>query len=304
MSVKSIVKDRLYTANLLGSVQHLLVAMEATHHRMLTGLHRVLHRAKLPKLDARDLPVVAALRADAGFSTTVAALDIPHTATMLEHADRLLQELALSPKQTGSKCYLLSAPGELVTNYAEVIRWGLNERLLAIAENYIGRPVTYRGVQARLDFPDGIVDETRLWHLDQEDSRIMKIIVYLDDVDDDGGPFEYISLSARTLRPLAKGPKLRIPDEDRLVAVVPRHEWRSVLGPRGTVAFADTCSAFHRGRLPTGRTRKTLFFCYNSTQPIRPSFCPPLFVVDRFLDAAGPLTARQRSALNFSYLTR
>jgi hypothetical protein len=165
-------------------------------------------------------------------------------------------------------------------------------------------PVTYRGVRARLDMPDGTVRETRLWHLDQEDSRILKIVVYLSDVDDDGGPFEYIPVSREQPHRLARGSKKRVRDHEAFEDAVPPEFRRAVVGPRGTVGFVDTCRMFHRGRMPVNGTRKTLFYAYNSRWPMRPSHCGPMFMVGKFKDIAGNLTPRQNAALDFGYYQR
>jgi hypothetical protein len=180
----------------------------------------------------------------------------------------------------------------------------LNERFLAIAENYIGTPVAYRGVLARLDMPDGTVRETRIWHLDQEDSRILKIVVYISDVDDDGGPFEYIPASFDQPFHLVHGGKKRVDDEEAFDDAVPQDRRRAVVGPRGTVGFVDTCRILHRGRLPLTGTRKSLFFAYNSLWPMRPSYCGPMFLVDDFKSQGAALTARQAAALDFGYYRR
>jgi len=265
---------------------------------------RFKYRSHLPHLETKDQLIVTALERDGGYATNVDALGVPGSDEMLGEADRLVEEMRLIPRRDTGKDYVIAAAPELITRFPAILRWGLEERLLAIAETYIGMLVTYRGVLARFDFPDGTVRETRLWHLDQEDSRILKIIVYLDDVDADGGPFEYIPASVKQPRQLAEGPKKRINDADDLAQLVPPDLWRAVTGKRGTVAFVDTCRIFHRGRLPTGKTRKSLFFCYNSRWPFRPSHCEPLFDVDQFLEAEGSLGPRQNAALDFSYLCR
>ena len=65
--------------------------------------------------------------------------------------------------------------------------------LISLIENYLGLEVFYRGVQVRKDLNDGKNIETRLWHCDGEDSKIIKIIFYLEDVFENDGPFTYIS---------------------------------------------------------------------------------------------------------------
>lgn len=129
-------------------------------------------------------------------------------------------------------------------------------------------------------------------------------MVYISDVDDDGGPFEYVPASFRQPRHLARGPKKRVDDEMAFDLAVPPENRGAVIGPRGTVGFVDTCRVLHRGRLPVNGTRKSLFFAYNSRWPMRRSHCGPMFMVDKFRAAAGILTPRQADALDFGYFRR
>ncbi|MBV9523298.1 MAG: 2OG-Fe(II) oxygenase, partial [Alphaproteobacteria bacterium] len=142
---------------------------------------------------------------------------------------------------------------------------------------------------------------TRLLHRDSEDNRILKIIVYLNDVDARGGPFEFIP------RPLSP-PPWRIPHhgsriaDDAMAGVVPPPMWSCCTGERGTAIFADTCRVYHRGRIAEREDRLTLFFCYNSANPLSPQWCRPLFDRDRFLAATPNLSAVQRAAITPPYL--
>ena len=244
--------------------------------------------------------IAKALQRDGAYSTNIAALGVTGTAEMVAEADRLFEDMATMAPKKGSKDYMIGAGPDVIGKYPQIIRWGLADRFLAIAESYIGLPVTYRGVLARLDMPDGAVRETRIWHLDQEDARILKIVVYISDVGEDGGPFEYLPASVPQPKRLASGSKKRV-DEDTFDRVVPPHLRRAVVGPRGTVGFVDTCRIFHRGRLPTSGARKSLFFAYNSRWPTRPSHCGPMFLVDKFKSTGNMLSPRQAAALNFDY---
>ncbi len=173
---------------------------------------------------------------------------------------------------------------------------GLNERLLAIIENYIGLPVQYRGVAVRRDQKGGEQLETRLWHRDGEDKRIVKIIVYLNDVDRGGGAYEFIPRpSAPALwRTAPLGNRI---DERTMSRFVPETAWRPCNGPRGTVVFTDTCSVFHRGQVAHSEDRRTLFFAYNSTSPRMPQSCAPMFDRARLLETEKDLSEMQLAAI-------
>jgi hypothetical protein len=137
--------------------------------------------------------------------------------------------------------------------------------LLNIAENYIGLPVAYLGVNLRKDIPNQKQVGTRLWHTDGEDRRMLKAIIYLNDVDENGGPFEYIPQNLTPSYRSFKHLYCKILDED-MKKVVPACHWKQCTGAAGTVILVDTARLFHHGRVPE-KERAALFFCYTSRKP-------------------------------------
>ncbi|MBV9522971.1 MAG: 2OG-Fe(II) oxygenase, partial [Alphaproteobacteria bacterium] len=144
------------------------------------------YRAALPPIAGRDAALTRRLKREGAVVSSLAELAIPQTARMLAAADALQRDIAdRKPSKGGFGVQAMAAE---VDRYPELIGWGLDERLLAIAENYIGLKVAYRGLTVRRDLAGGEKIETRLLHRDNEDNRILKIIVYLNDVDARGGP--------------------------------------------------------------------------------------------------------------------
>lgn len=94
--------------------------------------------------------------------------------------------------------------------------------------------------------------ESQLWHFDREDNYILKVFLYLDDVDESAGPFTYAPGTHR------KGPRwnrqpafflednVRRSSDEQMSRVVPKSEWIRATGRRGTLIFADT-RGFHKG---------------------------------------------------------
>ena len=71
--------------------------------------------------------------------------------------------------------------------------WGLQPILLNLIENYLQLPVASHGLYQRRDLLNNTIKRSRLWHLDMEDYKILKVIIYLNDVDETVGPFQYLS---------------------------------------------------------------------------------------------------------------
>jgi hypothetical protein len=259
---------------------------------------RLRHRRLLPPLGTGDRALVRALARDGGVVTSLAALAIPGTAAMVAAADRLMATLSGRPPVKGG--FGVQATPAEIDAYPDLIRWGMDEHLLAIVGNYIGLPVIYRGLTVRRDLVGGEQVETRLFHRDNEDNRIVKIIVYLNDVDEAGGPYEFIprSVAPASWRIPVSGSRA---NDEAVSRVVPRSRWVPCSGARGTAVLTDTCRVFHRGRIAKSTDRQALFFCYNSAMPMSPQWCQPLFDRARFLAASPELSPTQRRAISSDY---
>jgi hypothetical protein len=265
----------------------------------LEARRRRRHNAGLPPVSERDRWIVEALEKEGACVMSLDALGIPGTAAMLQEADEAFAAAASTPRKPGSKSYIAALPHELVERSPALFSWGLSERILAIAEHYIGRPVFYRGLVGRRDLADGQEVGTRLFHLDYEDNRIMKVIVYLNDVDEDGGPFEFVPRNLSPWHDQVRFVEGRVPDED-MDRLVPRVGWKACVGKAGTVLFADPCTIFHRGRVPLTGDRRTLFYAYNSKTPRVPDMAGPIVNSDAVV-ASLSLTPAQRSALEWPF---
>jgi hypothetical protein len=251
------------------------------------------HRPVLAVTSGNDQAIVERLRAAGSHITTLDALEVPGTADMLKAADELYALIA--DRAPGKGGFVASATSEEIERYPALIGWGLNERLLAIVENYICQPVDYRGLSVRRDIKGGAATETRLWHRDQEDLRIVKIIVYVNDVGRGGGAYECIDRGKLATWKL--GRNIGRIDDDLMNQLVPKSSQHTCSGPRGTVVFTDTCSVFHRGSIAHSEDRKALFFCYNSKSPRGPINCKPLFDRESFALKHDNLLPTQLSAI-------
>jgi len=63
---------------------------------------------------------------------------------------------------------------------------------IVIVENYMGLPIAFQGIHFRRDFANKSPVTTEFWHQDLENRRILKVIIYLSDVSEEHGLFEYI----------------------------------------------------------------------------------------------------------------
>lgn len=158
-----------------------------------------------------------------------------------------------------------------------VYRWALNEKILQIANAYMGMYTKFRGVRlwASLPVPLGAsATASQRWHRDLDDRKLMKTFIYFDDVDETTGPFHYVREShgkdARwsnvfpTPFPLGS-----YPPPGAVEKAIPASYVTKATGKAGTLIFCDT-SGFHKGGYCTKRNRYMLFSLYASAATIDP----------------------------------
>jgi hypothetical protein len=173
----------------------------------------------------------------------------------------------------GSKTFNLEMLGSELTFDAESIfaRFALNNRLLNIANGYFQMYAKLRYYNVWKTFASqGEARESQLWHFDREDNYILKLFLYLDDVDEGAGPFTYAPGTHRkgqfrSIEPefFIEGGVRRTTDE-QMNAVFPKEQWKKGTGKKGTMIFADT-RGFHKGG--EARTKDRLMYtCMYTSQ--------------------------------------
>jgi hypothetical protein len=244
----------------------------------------VKHSKNLPELAPSDRLILNSLKRDGIYITNIRDLGFTSTPTLLNAAHSLLPSMV----NTNPSDSLRNPPKiYTVTDLPEFCDWGKETRLLNIIENYIGLPVAYHGVHLRKDFTSKDQFATLLWHRDIEDKRFIKIIVYLNDVEQQHGPFEYVPLSYTSVHnPNYYRIKSKINtsegiNDEILNKIIPKSVWKSCPGSAGTVIIVDTRRLLHHGTIRT-QERSTLFFAYSSTALRKPELC------DHFWDNSHP----------------
>ncbi|PZU95947.1 MAG: hypothetical protein DCE90_10960 [Pseudanabaena sp.] len=219
------------------------------------------------------------------YGVAIASLDslsIPNSDKFLKAAQIISQELKLKaehPLHAGK--HTLNIDSTQILRYPELFLWGADVSLLRIIENYLKLPVAYDGLSYYYSIPDSKESGPRKWHRDKEDWQMIKIGVYINDVNEDGGPFECVTPEAneliseairtKTLRRYRTAFHKEI--QEMLPEQMQTHWFNSYVGKAGTVIFVDTARYYHRGKPPTKFERSAIFFGYCSRKPRHPFFC-------------------------------
>ena len=253
----------------------------------------------IPVISSSEFAMVDALRREGIFVTSLEKLGIPSTSRLL-HASQSLLPKILTTSVSSKKEFMIKATSNQLMEYPELFLWGLEPKLLKIIENYLSLPIAYHGLYLRRDLANGIQRKSRLWHIDMEDRQMFKIIIYLNDVSDDSGPFQYISRGlTSSISRLLKYKYGYIKDKT-MEKVVPRSEWKSCPGAAGTIIFADTANIFHRGKVPVSSDRLSIFFDYTSRIPKHPFYCKSSFSLNELMILAKMLDKRQKKCIFWS----
>jgi len=238
---------------------------------------RIEHQKDNYELSQSQLKIVHSLRLNGGA--------VSHLSSLLKDSD-LLNELQ-------AQALAMQAEPEFIASCARregednlrfnLVRWrGQYKRNLGIpdsfAKTFLSQELLtivneYFGLRARLHYVDlwcsmpvsGSRPDlgSELWHRDYEDRNLLKVFIYLSDVDEKMGPFSYIEGTHRESKhhgmypdKIAQGPQVESDSECAGTIM-------QCTGPVGTVVFADS-SGFHRGGRPSKNRRIVLVAFFSS----------------------------------------
>jgi hypothetical protein len=146
----------------------------------------------------------------------------------------------------------------------------LSHRMLDIANSYLGLWSKLEYVDIWYSVPQAVDADRKAsqrWHRDFNDKHLLKAFLYLVDVDEGNGPFEYVPGSAPggrygdawPWRPLGEN----YPPDGELEKKIPKDGIRTFTAPKATLIFCNT-SGFHRGGFATERPRVLATVTYSS----------------------------------------
>jgi hypothetical protein len=145
-----------------------------------------------------------------------------------------------------------------------------SRRLLDVANSYLSMWSKLEYVDVWYSVPQPASAErvsSQRWHRDYNDKHLLKVFLYLVDVDEDMGPFQYVAGSqpggtyadAWSWRPLGQN----YPTEEELEARIPTSAVQTFTGAAGTLVFCNT-AGFHRGGFSTTKPRVLATATYSS----------------------------------------
>jgi hypothetical protein len=135
-----------------------------------------------------------------------------------------------------------------------------DDRLIDIAAGYLECFPAMTGLNLRKSFVNDLPDfDTLHFHSDPNSARFVKFFLYLNHVDDDGGPFTYVRGSHR--RKFRGWMRKYRWTHDEIVAQYGESNIVRLTGNVGDLLMADT-TGFHRGTRVRSRDRSMLTLDY------------------------------------------
>jgi hypothetical protein len=191
------------------------------------------------------------------------------------------------PDHVKSYCFHLLGRSQVWDLNSIFLRFAVQPVILDIANAYFGMltRLLYYNVWHNLPIQSE-ARESQLWHRDPEDRQILKLFVYLSDVDQGSGPLSYApgthALGAVKTVPESRLLKegstyVRRSDDVQMSAVISRENWITALGPKATIVFVDT-RGYHKGGLVRDHDRIVYTCMFNSrasSYPLRHELSVP-----------------------------
>ena len=252
------------------------------HDRLLSNRKsRALYEENRPQLDELQSRILGDVEAN-GFATASFGELFPDESAWRDveaMRDRFVTETEADLAKGGEHVRVRAGKEFVVRLHSYGAELGLDDpwfravashRLLDIANVYLEMWSKLEYVDVWYSVPQPAEAErisSQRWHRDYNDKHLLKVFLYLVDVDDAMGPFQYVPGSqpggpyadAWPWEPLGQN----YPTEQELEALVPSSAIRAFTAPKGTLIFCNT-AGFHRGGFSTTDPRVLATATYSS----------------------------------------
>ncbi|MEM8686043.1 MAG: hypothetical protein AAGF81_01850 [Pseudomonadota bacterium] len=159
------------------------------------------------------------------------------------------------------------AGDEEVMALEPVCNFVLSDELIGLASHYFGQVP----VLSRVDFwwspPNDSKAESQMYHYDGEDKSQLKVILNVVDVDENTGPFTFLTAPASSKIAKTRRHSARL-DDEVVEATVGGGAIHRLTGPAGTVGAVDTSRCLHYGS--RGNSRERLILMLQFTRFLAP----------------------------------
>ncbi len=218
------------------------------------------------------------------------SVTLPHLKQLLLDAGEIIKERGRIKRTDFGRPWFQELPiDDLFVKYPSLLDFATSSDVLSTVCKHLGYiPVLSAAVPHGLRFneswdghddaPPGYFRGSQLFHIDYHDSPMAYVIVLLNDITMENGPFCFMpdSVSQKVTNAVGyrrRGKPHRLFDEE-VYSVVPESELLKVCYPAGTVLFLDPSRCFHYGSRNAVKPRYALMYAFVS--PCRTDFAEVL----------------------------
>lgn len=270
--------------------------------RIVVGLKNTLN----PGQAAARRKLAASLTAPEGFdmnriraegAALLPAGSLPHAREAAAAGAQLFERLSAEgrvrkPEGQRKGGFLVTiAKNEEMLAIPEVASFILSDELLATASLYFGETPVLSSVHFWWSPPNETLLESQQYHYDGEDRTQLKVLLHVNDVSEDAGPFTYLPADLSAKIPKAKRHSERLTDE-RIESIAGANAAIRVTGPAGTTALIDTSRCLHYGS--RGNSKDRLVIMTQFTRFLAPKALSPAWSAP----AGGEISELKRLALD------
>lgn len=184
--------------------------------------------------------------------------------------------------------------------------FALEERILNIVNSYMDLCAKLYYLTLNITIPvvkGSLPVQSQQWHRDPEDKKLVKVFLYLNNVDEEAGPFIYVPGSQYggkfgSLFPQQPPRGSSYINDKRLEQFIPKEYILKCTGRAGTIIFCDT-AGLHKGGYARAKERFmfTAGFCTSASAWPKRYRTPENF---KSRLSAAPFSSKARYALTFS----
>ena len=249
-------------------------------HVLSNRKSRALYESERPELDDVQRRILADVEAE-GYATVefTELFGVEQWQELEAMRDRFVAETEADLAKGGDNVRVRAGKEFVVRLHSYGVQLSLDDpwfrtaashRLLDLANAYLEMWSKLEYVDVWYSVPqpaDAARISSQRWHRDYNDQHLLKVFLYLVDVDEAMGPFQYVPGSqpggqyadAWPWEPLGKN----YPTEEELEAIIPSSSVRAFTAPKGTLIFCNT-AGFHRGGFSTTSPRVLATATYSS----------------------------------------
>lgn len=161
---------------------------------------------------------------------------------------------------------------EKVLSNPEVRGFALSDELISLVSHYFDEVPVISRIDLWWSPPNESMAESQLYHYDGEDKSQLKVILLVNDVDADTGPFTFVDAVGSAKVGATRRHSERL-DDEAVESIAGKSAVTSLMGPAGSVGIVDTSRCLHYGS--RGNSKERLLMMIQFTRFLAPKASMP-----------------------------